>query len=226
MNKSYTQKINELKTKISIEEELIEEYEQTIEELHEEIKSYEDDYDYESDPNGNDYDLNYVHQLNTQIEEYQSKIGSSERSIQYYEDEINTINFTNNVSIVTLVQKWETKLNGFLSFVDNVKRDWERGEYSDFGDYQNDLGKGMGMVNVTSQILEDLKEMIDSGGGTSFPKFSSIEEAYDYYWDLSRNPYDMYETERSLIEGEREFVENCGYDWNEWCDINKNINNN
>jgi DNA repair exonuclease SbcCD ATPase subunit len=218
---SLQNEIQKLREKIDEELQLIEEFNEQISDLEDECYDYENDYDYESDPNGDDYDMMYINSLREDIRNYESRVVSSQRMIQYYEEEISKLELSSSPTLKSLIRKWETQLNSYHQFVESVRKDYGNGEYSSDNDYQNDLGKGYGMVSVTTSFLDDLKELVTTEGNT-LPKFESIEDAYDYYWDLSRNPYDMYETERSLIEGERDFVKGCGYDWDEWCSINKN----
>ena len=52
--------------------------------------------------------------------------------------------------------------------------------------------------------------------------FDSIEFAYEYYWDASRNPNNSYEIDFHLLEGERKFCENEGFSWNEWKKLHNN----
>ena len=215
-------KVKELKEKIRYENEAMEEYQNSINDLEDEISDYENNYDYESDPDGNDYDLNFVHEKREEIESLERSIWRCGSEIDELESQLNEIEFRLiNPSLQTLLQKWERKLNEWYNRKKQINDDYNDDSYENEEDYQSDISGINSMIAVTSSIVEDIKSLIENEGD-SVPKFDSIEDAYDYYWDLSRNPYDMYETERSLIDGEREFVEKCGYDWEQWCEINKN----
>jgi hypothetical protein len=67
--------------KIDSLKELIESYEERYNAIQEEIADYQNDYDYESDPEGIDYDLKLVHQLTVDAE-------MVEESIKHLEEEL------------------------------------------------------------------------------------------------------------------------------------------
>jgi hypothetical protein len=64
--------------------ELIQSYEERYDAIQEEIADYQNDYDYESDPEGIDYDLHFVHQLTVDAE-------MVEQSIKHLEEELNEL---------------------------------------------------------------------------------------------------------------------------------------
>lgn len=223
MAKNYIERVKELKKQIQYELEAIEEHKGTIDSLEDEITEYERSYDYESDPNGDDYDLHYISSLREEIESYERMISRCEWEIQLSEEELTNLEFwLGDSSLQSLLQKWETKLNTLHQKRNDIVRDNDMGSYENDGDYQNDIGRVQGEIHICNTLIDDIKHIIESTEGNSFPKFESIEDAYNYYWDMSRNPYDMYEVSTSLIEGERDFVKKCGFDWDEWCSINKN----
>jgi hypothetical protein len=81
-------KVKTIKEKINEESEMIENYESEIEEIKEVIRNYENDYDYKSDPSGNDYDLRYISEKNHEIEILENLITRCELEISDYETEI------------------------------------------------------------------------------------------------------------------------------------------
>lgn len=86
--KELFQKLENLKSEIKDEESMIEDYESQIDDLREEISDYENEYDYESDPNGNEYDLNYISEKNDEIQIIENLITRCESEIEYTENEI------------------------------------------------------------------------------------------------------------------------------------------
>lgn len=87
-NELHIKKVQTLNEKIEDELSMIENYESQIDDLREEISDYENEYDYESDPNGNDFDLNHIHNLNEEIEVIENFISRCESEIQIIENEI------------------------------------------------------------------------------------------------------------------------------------------
>ena len=71
-------KIDELK-------ELIQSYEERYDAIQEEIADYQNDYDYETDPEGIDYDLKLVHQLTVDAEMVEQSIKHLEEELQQLE---------------------------------------------------------------------------------------------------------------------------------------------
>ena len=61
----------------SIENE-INEIEERLNTLRDEREEYENEYDYESDPDGNDYDLSYIASIDSQIEDWMGEIEACE----------------------------------------------------------------------------------------------------------------------------------------------------
>ena len=49
--------------------------------------------------------------------------------------------------------------------------------------------------------------------------FDNIQDAVEYYWEPSRNPYGSYEIDYELMEGEREFCETEGFVWEDWNNV-------
>lgn len=98
--KVYEQKINEIseiQKEINQKLDTIKNYELEIESIEEEISEYSDEYDYDSDPNGNHFDLSYVNDLNEQIECNKMLIIRCELEIDKHEnliiEKLNTKNY-------------------------------------------------------------------------------------------------------------------------------------
>ena len=160
-NEMYIKKVQSLKEKIKDESLMIDEHQSTIDELENEISEYENEYDYESDPNGNDYDLNHVQLLKDEIEEIERLISRCEWEIQCYEEELNQIEFwLGECTIELLLQKWEIKLNGYFSKKNDCENDYRNGEYQTEADFQSDYSKWIGMIDVINQLIEDLNHLI------------------------------------------------------------------
>jgi peptidoglycan hydrolase CwlO-like protein len=71
----------------SIENEM-EELEERIDSLRDERESYQNEYDYESDPDGNDYDLSYIADIDSQIEDLMGEMDSCQMRLNRCEYEI------------------------------------------------------------------------------------------------------------------------------------------
>jgi chromosome segregation ATPase len=161
-NEMFTKKVETLKKRIEDETMLIDEYQSQIEDLEKEISDYENEYDYESDPNGIDYDLGYIHQLREEIEGVERLVGRSEWEIQNCEDELNQIEFwLGECSIHSLLNKWETKLNSFISKKSDCEINYRNGYYENTEDYNSDFYKWCGMIDVSTQLVEDIKHLME-----------------------------------------------------------------
>ena len=162
-NEMYIKNVQTLKEKIKDELLMIEEYQSNIDDLENEISEYENEYDYESDPNGNDYDLNHIHNLKEEIEEIERLISRCEWEIQCYEEELNQFEFwLGDCSIALLLQKWEAKLNGYIIKRNVCENDYINGDYQTEEDYHSDWSKWSGMIDVTNQLVEDIKYIFEN----------------------------------------------------------------
>lgn len=158
----YLQKVQTLNEKIKEESMMIDEYQSNIDDLENEISDYENDYDYEIDPNGNDYDLNLIYELREEIERIEKLINRCEWEIQCYEEELIQFEFwLGDCSIQLLLHKWETKLNGFITKRNDCDLDYSNGDYQSEEDFQSDWSKWSGKIDVTNQIIEDIKHIIE-----------------------------------------------------------------
>lgn len=92
----YLKNLEKLQSMINVEEHMIEDYESQIDDLREEIDEYQNEYDYESDPNGNDFDLNYISDKDEEILILKTLITRCEIEIDMYEHKI--VNFCNLIS--------------------------------------------------------------------------------------------------------------------------------
>ena len=97
---------------------------------------------------------------------------------------------------------------------------WED-EYDSEVDYEGDVARFGGIAHALECALETYDSMFPQQP-TNDLHFSSIAEAYEYYWDESRNPNGNYDIEVSLIEGEKSFCAKYGLDWDEWVDYGYN----
>jgi hypothetical protein len=157
-----TIKVSKLKKQIEDELSMIKDYESNIDDLEEEIREYDNEYDYENDPNGNDYDLHYVNDLRDEIEVNNKLISRCEWEIQICEEELNQIEFwLGDSSVQILLQKWETKLNGYINQRNDIELDYRNGDYQSEEDYQSDISNRNGKIEVTNQIIEDIKHLIE-----------------------------------------------------------------
>jgi adenine-specific DNA methylase len=83
-----------------------------------------------------------------------------------------------------------------------------------------------GMLKAHKNTISEIDELLKHSKEDSYNdlSFSCMEEAYDYYWDESRNPNGNYETEQALIDGELIFCVKQGYHIAEWIEYGKQRN--
>jgi len=93
MNKE--QQLELLRNKVSEERDLMYSIENEMEEIEERLNTlrderyeYENEYDYESDPDGNDYDLSYIADIDSQIEDLMGDVEACEMRYSRCEYEI------------------------------------------------------------------------------------------------------------------------------------------
>jgi len=122
MEKTVHEKLEQLRSKITEEEQMIEDYESQIDDLREEIQDYENEYDYESDPNGNDFDLNHIHNLNEEIEVIENLISRCESEIDITEKELEEIHESKkHLKILTDSMKTFEITDGDLIYIYDIK---------------------------------------------------------------------------------------------------------
>jgi hypothetical protein len=119
-------------------------------------------------------------------------------------------------------------LNDYDDFVEKEKDTKEESKWDERVNihYSQSVGiiHGYGLAlamlgNLLKKYDEELIEILSQK-----KPFSIIDDAYDYYWDESRNPNGNWETENALDEGEKLFCEKMGFYWSEWikCRNRKN----
>ena len=102
--------------------------------------------------------------------------------------------------------------------------DWEELGYSSEEDMDVWITKYRWVVRTLEDSLETFDKIFEVDDTDDRVSFSNLEDAYDYYWDESRNPNGNWETENALDEGEKLFCEKMGFYWSEWikCRNRKN----
>lgn len=102
--------------------------------------------------------------------------------------------------------------------------DWEELGYSDEVAYEGDVARAGGIFHAMECALNLFDKLYDVDDTEDRLSFANVEDAYDYYWDQSRNPNGNYETEIALDEGELPFCEKMGFSIDEWikCGHRKN----
>jgi len=94
--------------------------------------------------------------------------------------------------------------------------DWEEDGYSSEEDMESMCKLYGDTTNILERSLETFDKIFGIDDTDDRVSFANVEDAYDYYWDDSRNPNGNYETEKSLVEGELRFCEKMGFSLNEW----------
>ena len=102
--------------------------------------------------------------------------------------------------------------------------DWEELGYSDEVDYEGDVSRAGGIFHSFECALETFDTMFDIDDTEDRLSFANLEDAYDYYWDDSRNPNGNYETEQALIDGELIFCVKQGFHIAKWVEYGKQKN--
>ena len=94
--------------------------------------------------------------------------------------------------------------------------DWEELGYSSEEDMDVWITKYRWVVRTLEDSLETFDKIFEIDDTDDRVSFSNLEDAYDYYWDQSRNPNGNWETEMALNEGELEFCVKMGLSPIEW----------
>jgi hypothetical protein len=102
--------------------------------------------------------------------------------------------------------------------------DWEELGYSSEEDMDVWITKYSNVVSTLEDVLDTFDKLFGIDDTDDRVSFAIIDDAYDYYWDQSRNPNGNWETENALDEGEKLFCEKMGFYWDEWikCRNRKN----
>ena len=75
-------------------------------------------------------------------------------------------------------------------------------------------GYGVSLMMLHNLLKKYDEELIETLSQKKM--FDNVPDAYDYYWDDSRNPNGNWETENALEEGELKFCESMGLSIDEW----------
>ena len=102
--------------------------------------------------------------------------------------------------------------------------DWEELGYGSEEDMDVWITKYSNIVHALEDVLDTFDKIFEVDDTDDRVSFSNVEDAYDYYWDQSRNPNGNYETEQALDEGELAFCVNKGFRYDDWvkCRNRKN----
>ena len=94
--------------------------------------------------------------------------------------------------------------------------DWEELGYGSEEDMDVWITKYSNIVHTLEDVLDTFDKIFEIDDTDDRVSFANVEDAYDYYWDESRNPNGNYETEEALNEGELPFCEKMGFTIDEW----------
>jgi len=102
--------------------------------------------------------------------------------------------------------------------------DWEEDGYSSEEDMESMCKLYGDTTNILERSLETFDKIFGIDDTDDRVSFSNVEDAFDYYWDSSRNPNGNWETENALDEGELAFCVNKGFRYDDWvkCRDRKN----
>jgi hypothetical protein len=102
--------------------------------------------------------------------------------------------------------------------------DWEEDGYSSEEDMESMCKLYGDTTNILERSLETFDKIFGIDDTDDRVSFAIIDDAYDYYWDQSRNPNGNWETEQALDDGELEFCVKMGLSLDEWIKC-RNENN-
>jgi hypothetical protein len=88
---SKEEQISSIKKLIDMENQSYESYEECLRQCEDERERYQNEYDYEYDPNGDFFDLNYVHCLTIEIEKYERYLEESLQNLNRYEIDLSIL---------------------------------------------------------------------------------------------------------------------------------------
>ena len=97
--------------------------------------------------------------------------------------------------------------------------DWEDLGYGSEEDMNVWITKYSNVVRTLEDSLHTFDKIFGIDDTDDRLSFSNIEDAFDYYWDESRNPNGNYDTEQALIDGEFTFCEKMGFSTYEWMKL-------
>ena len=102
--------------------------------------------------------------------------------------------------------------------------DWEELGYSSEEDMDVWITKYRWVVRTLEDSLETFDKIFEVDDTDDRVSFSNVEDAYDYYWDQSRNPNGNWETEQELDLGEIGFCIMKGFKVDEWMECRNRKN--
>ena len=102
--------------------------------------------------------------------------------------------------------------------------DWEELGYSSEEDMDVWITKYSNIVHALEDVLDTFDKIFEVDDTDDRVSFSNLEDAYNYYWDDSRNPNGNWETEMALIEGELIFCVKQGFHIGKWVEYGKQKN--
>jgi len=102
--------------------------------------------------------------------------------------------------------------------------DWEEDGYSSEEDMDVWITKYSNIVHALEDVLDTFDKIFEVDDTDDRVSFANVEDAYDYYWDQSRNPNGNWETEQALDEGELIFCEKMGFSIDEWIECGNRKN--
>lgn len=114
-----------------------------------------------------------------------------------------------------LIENIRVSRNEFNRLNDD-RYDWEELGYSDEVAYEGDVARAGGITHALECALNLFDKLYEIDDTEDRLSFANVEDAYDYYWDESRNPNGNYDTEEALNEGELSFCEKMGFTIDEW----------
>jgi hypothetical protein len=83
------------------------------------------------------------------------------------------------------------------------------------------------MRKQIEERLEEIESALDAFYGKvkeSKRSGNSLVDEIEMYNDPSRDPYGSYEVGMALNEGEQPYCESLGYDWRDWVQVKKLLN--
>jgi hypothetical protein len=96
--------------------------------------------------------------------------------------------------------------------------DWEELGYGSEEDMDVWITKYSNVVSTLEDVLDTFDKLFDIDDTDDRVSFANVEDAYDYYWDDSRNPNGNWETEKALEEGELIFCVKHGFQLDKWIE--------
>jgi len=102
--------------------------------------------------------------------------------------------------------------------------DWEELGYGSEEDMDVWITKYSNVVRTLEDSLDTFDKIFGIDDTDDRLSFANVEDAYDYYWDQSRNPNGNWETEKALEEGELIFCVKQGFQLDKWIECRNRKN--